>query len=89
MGNVGKHAGASRARITVTYEGEEVRLDGGDNGKGFDPAAVASTPAGLGHIGLDAIRRRAQELGGEVIIASAPGEGTAVSASMPLNSRVD
>ena len=89
VGNVVKHAEASRARITVTYEGDEVRLDVVDNGKGFDPAAVESTPAGLGHIGLAAIRRRAQELGGEVVVESAPGEGTAVSASMPLGNRVD
>ena len=89
VGNVVKHAEASRARITVTYEGDEVRLDVVDNGKGFDPAAVESTPTGLGHIGLAAIRRRAQELGGEVVVESAPGEGTAVSASMPLGNRVD
>lgn len=89
VGNVVKHAEASRARITVTYEGDEVRLDVVDNGKGFDPAAVESAPAGLGHIGLAAIRRRAQELGGEVVVESALGEGTAVSASMPLGNRVD
>lgn len=89
VGNIVKHAGASRARITVTYETHEVRVDVVDNGQGFEPATVESAPAGLGHIGLSAMRRRAQELGGDVVIESAPGEGTAVSVSMPLDKAVD
>lgn len=89
VGNIVKHAGASRARITVTYETDEVRVDVVDNGQGFEPATVESAPAGLGHIGLSAMRRRAQELGGDVVIESAPGEGTAVSVSMPLDKAVD
>src|SRR5690606_26695357 len=56
VGNVAKHAGATRCRVTVTYEPDEVRLDVVDNGSGFDPSEVEQRPAGLGHIGLDAIR---------------------------------
>ena len=89
VGNIVKHAHASRARITVTYETDEVRVDVVDNGQGFEPATVESAPAGLGHIGLSAMQRRAQELGGEVIIESAPGEGTAVSVSVPFDKAVD
>ena len=89
VGNIVKHAHASRARVTVTYEADEVRVDVVDNGRGFEPETVSSAPAGLGHIGLSAMRRRAQELGGEVVIESAPGEGTAVSVSMPLDKAVD
>ena len=84
VGNVVKHAQASRARVTVTYEDDEVRLDVVDNGVGFDVAEVQQRPAGLGHIGLSALSRRAEELAGEVIIDSAPDEGTAVSVSIPL-----
>lgn len=89
VGNVVKHAGATRARITLTYGVDEVRMDVVDNGEGFDVAAVESRPAGLGHIGLAAMSRRAEELGGKVIIESAPGSGTAVSVSMPLANNVD
>lgn len=84
VGNVAKHANATRARITVTYEDKAVRVDVVDNGDGFDLATVQSRPAGLGHIGLAAMKRRAEEVGGEVVIESTPGHGTAVSVSVPL-----
>ena len=89
VGNVVKHAGATRARITVTYAPDEVRVDVVDNGHGFDVAKVQDQPAGLGHIGLSAMSRRAEELGGEVVVESTPGSGTAVSVSMPLGGTVD
>ncbi len=84
VGNVMKHSGATRARITISYGEDEVRVDVVDNGNGFDVAAVEARPAGLGHIGLSAMRRRAEELGGQVTVESHPGEGAAVSVSVPL-----
>lgn len=84
VGNVAKHAGASRCRVTVTYEPEEVRLDVVDNGDGFDPADVLTRPAGLGHVGLDAMRQRAAEQGGVLEVESTPGSGTAVSVAIPV-----
>lgn len=83
VGNVVKHSGATRARLTVTYDPDQTRVDVVDNGCGFDVDAIPSHPAGLGHIGLAAMRRRAAELGGSVVIESSPGNGTAVSVSMP------
>lgn len=85
LGNVSKHAGATRCHVTLTYAEDEVRLDVVDNGRGFDPAAVAQRPAGLGHIGIDAMRQRAQEQGGALVVESAPGEGTALSVSIPIS----
>lgn len=87
LGNVAKHAQAARCRVTLTYEQDEVRLDVVDNGQGFDPAAVAGKPAGLGHIGLDAMRQRAAEQGGELLVESTPGQGTAVSVALPINQK--
>lgn len=84
VGNVAKHAGAGRCRVTVTYEPDEVRLDVVDNGRGFDPSEVSGRPSGLGHIGLDAMRRRAAEQGGSLEVESTPGYGTAVSVAIPL-----
>ena len=82
-GNVVKHAGASRARITLTYDEDVVRLDVVDNGAGFDLADVDKRPSGLGHVGLAAMRQRAAEQGGEMEIETEPGRGTAVSVTMP------
>ena len=84
VGNVAKHAQATRARITVSYSDDAVRVDIVDNGGGFDVKAVEARPAGLGHIGLAAMKRRAEEVSGEVVIESSPGTGTAVSVSVPL-----
>ncbi|MBN9645331.1 sensor histidine kinase [Corynebacterium mendelii] len=84
MGNVAKHAGASQCHVTLSYEEDEIRLDVVDDGQGFDPSAVAERPAGLGHIGLDAMRQRAAEQNGTLTVESAPGQGTAVSIAIPV-----
>ena len=39
LANVREHSGATRAAVTLTYLGDEVRLDVADDGHGFDPAA--------------------------------------------------
>lgn len=85
MGNVVKHSGATTARVTLTFGPREVRLDVVDNGVGFDVDALPERPSGLGHIGLDAMRTRARELGGELIVESAPGGPTAISVAVPVD----
>lgn len=89
VSNAVQHSGASRVRVTLTHEPEEIRLDVVDNGVGFDIAAQAGKPAGLGHLGLDAMRSRAAELGGELTIESAPGGPTAISVAVPVDGAVD
>ena len=84
IGNVAKHSEAQNCHVTLTYELDQVRLDVVDDGVGFDPEQVAQQPAGLGHIGLSALRQRAHELHGEVIVESAYGQGTAVSVALPI-----
>src|SRR5699024_4614454 len=84
VGNVAKHAQATRARITVSYSDDAVRVDIVDNGVGFDVKAVESRPAGLGHIGRAAMKRRAGEVSGEVVIESRPGNGRAVRRNVPI-----
>ena len=84
VGNVVKHSGATRARITLSFLPDATRLDVVDNGHGFDPEALAERPAGLGHVGLDAMRRRAAEVGGTLTVESSPGSGTAISVSVPV-----
>ncbi|MDN6226961.1 sensor histidine kinase, partial [Corynebacterium flavescens] len=65
VGNVVKHAGATRARITLTYGVDEVRMDVVDNGEGFDVAAVESRPAGVGANGRAGGGRRGAARGGQ------------------------
>ncbi|GGG79190.1 sensor histidine kinase [Corynebacterium pelargi] len=86
VGNVQKHSQATRCRVTLSYEPTLVRLDVVDNGIGFDPGALRSRPAGLGHIGIDAMRSRAAEQQGELVVESAPGQGCAISVVLPIPS---
>ncbi|MFD0348323.1 sensor histidine kinase [Kitasatospora aburaviensis] len=61
----------------------------GAPGGGPHPAAPAPAPApapGRGH-GLPAMRARLRQLGGTLTVESAPGEGTVVSAAIPLEPR--
>jgi signal transduction histidine kinase len=90
LANVAKHAGASRTGITLSYMGDVVTLDVRDDGAGFAVANGSSATAGEsaanhvgGGFGLIAMRQRVGRLGGQLEIESAPGAGTAVSASLP------
>ena len=53
-----------------------------DNGRGFEQQDVFSSRGG--HFGLIGMRERAERLGGELRLASHPGEGTEVEVTVPL-----
>jgi signal transduction histidine kinase len=80
--NVLKHAGATRIWIKLHLEARKLYLHVKDNGRGFDQSGVFSTLGG--HFGLIGMRERAERLGGELRLASHPGEGTEVEVSVPL-----
>lgn len=82
LANAREHAGAGRVALTLTYLLDEVVLDVRDDGRGFDPAQVRAI--GTRGRGLAGIRERAEALGGQADIESAPGEGTTVSVRFPL-----
>ena len=81
LANVAKHAHAGRARITLSYMGDEVALDVHDDGVGFDVGRPA-TAAGAG-FGLHGMRQRVARVAGSLAIESEPGRGTAISARVP------
>lgn len=92
LANVRDHSGADTVVVTLSDSGDVVQLDIVDDGRGFvpDPERLAAG-AGLdpstlseGGYGLAAIGERLRELGGRLVIESAPGDGTAVSISLPL-----
>lgn len=97
LANVRAHAHASRVVVTLTMlDGPPedspdepcVRLDVVDDGLGFDPAQwerLDLAPTDAGGYGLRAMRARLTELGGGLDLESAPGEGTALSAYLPLS----
>ncbi|MCZ4101145.1 sensor histidine kinase [Streptomyces sp. H39-C1] len=90
LANVREHAGASAAVITLSYLGDQAVLDIADDGRGFDPAdraapgsGAAAEGAARGH-GLPAMRARLRQFGGTLTVESGAGEGTVVTATIPL-----
>ncbi|MEV7398799.1 sensor histidine kinase [Streptomyces sp. NPDC091267] len=83
LANAGRHAGASRTGITLSYMGDEITLDVRDDGRGFDPDALPPH-GGAGGFGLGGMRARAERIAGTVEVETGPGLGTAVSARVPL-----
>ncbi|MFE3460002.1 sensor histidine kinase [Nocardiopsis aegyptia] len=82
LANVREHSGATRVVVSLARIGDRATLDVRDDGVGFDPAAPGAT-LGRG-FGLGAARARVEELGGSLAVESAPGEGTGISVSIPL-----
>uniref|UniRef100_A0AAU2V4Y6 Sensor histidine kinase n=1 Tax=Streptomyces sp. NBC_00003 TaxID=2903608 RepID=A0AAU2V4Y6_9ACTN len=97
LANVREHAGATSAALTLTYLGDQVVLDIADDGRGFhpgsslgvraDPARASPQPPGVRGHGLPAMYARVRQLGGRLTVESAPGEGTVLSAAIPLEPR--
>ncbi|MEU6986870.1 sensor histidine kinase [Streptomyces sp. NPDC046324] len=83
LANVREHAGATSAALTLTYLDDQVVLDIADDGRGFDPSAARDGGGVRGH-GLPAMRARVRQLGGTLTVESTPGEGTVLSAAIPL-----
>lgn len=81
LANVAKHAQARRVGLTLSYMEDLVTLDVRDDGIGFVPGAHRSTADG--GFGLAGMRQRVQRLDGQLAIESEPGEGTAISATVP------
>jgi signal transduction histidine kinase len=76
LANVAKHASASTAVVSVSCEGDRVRLSVADDGVGGAHLAPGS--------GLDGLQHRIAELGGTLRVTSSPGAGTTLAAEMPL-----
>jgi two-component system sensor histidine kinase UhpB len=76
--NVIRHAGASRAEITVRPEGDLVVLSVADDGRG-----LAGTP-GPDATGIAGMRERAVFVGGRLELGDRNGEGTEVRFEVPI-----
>lgn len=76
LSNVRRHSGAQAAAVTLTYEPTRVALEVTDDGSGFDTEAASG-------FGLDGLRSRATELGGDVTIARGQPRGTRLVMELP------
>ena len=81
LSNVAKHASASSATVRVEAHSERISLEVSDDGRGFD-----DTAAWPGHYGLESMRTRAADIGGDLTVGSTLGVGTVVRVEVPLES---
>ncbi len=79
LANVLKHASASRAQVSISRRNGELKLAVGDDGIGFDPAAIRQN-------GLAGLSDRFTALAGSVGIDAHPGGGTVLTARLPVES---
>jgi len=80
--NVRRHAQATKAGVKLEKTSQAVEMLVKDNGQGFNLSDLEKAPPG--YHGLNIIRERAEGLGGSLNISTAPGEGTELRVSLPL-----
>ena len=76
--NVAKYAGADRTVIRLSQSNGSLSFEVVDEGRGFDPDAVATGS------GLQGMADRLAAVGGSLEIRSAPGSGTTVAGRVPV-----
>jgi signal transduction histidine kinase len=79
--NVRKHSHARSAPVVLRAEGDTLEVTVQDDGRGFDPERVSR--GAWPQFGLQAMRERAESVGGSLVIESHPGRGTTVRARFP------
>jgi signal transduction histidine kinase len=79
--NVVQHADARRVVVSLQCDDQQVCLAVTDDGKGLDPAL----PAGAGRRGwgIANMRARADQMGGQFTLDSAPGQGVRLTVTAP------
>ncbi|MFD1938561.1 sensor histidine kinase [Nonomuraea mangrovi] len=79
LANTLKHAGASKAKVTIGYQPRSITVEITDNGRSVPGGAEVTE----GH-GLAGMRERVSALGGALTAGPVPGGGFAVRADIPV-----
>lgn len=83
--NVGRHAGASEARLSLNGGADRVRMTVADNGQGFQLPKRLGDLGAHGKLGLLGMYERARLLSGTLNIHSELAKGTQIVVELPLN----
>lgn len=78
LNNVFVHADATRVSIFTLIKTHYAELRIQDNGSGFNPQIIDA-----GRLGISIMSERAAEIGGDLQIRSAPGQGTEILVTWP------
>jgi len=87
VNNARKHAKAKNVWMRLTLQGDSLVASVQDDGVGFDLEAVRASYERRGSFGLLNMQERARLIAGRTEIRSAPGKGTAVVITVPLESK--
>ena len=82
--NAVRHAGAERVSVKMLPDGDHLVIEVGDDGHGFDVGQTLERAVQGHHLGLLGMQERITLLGGQMQILSSPGNGTRMSARLPL-----
>jgi ligand-binding sensor domain-containing protein/signal transduction histidine kinase len=85
INNIARHTDSRCVWLGLSITRQELRGEIRDDGCGFESASPL--PAGARGQGLDNMRRRTAQLGGQVTITSTPGSGTHIKLRLPLKRR--
>jgi signal transduction histidine kinase len=85
--NARKHSQAENIWVRLSVQDTKFVGEVEDDGRGFDVDAVQVRYDERDSLGMINMHERAQLIGGELAIASAPGEGTRIRLSVPLRRR--
>lgn len=88
LANVASHAQAHAVEVRVTFDAKELVLCVRDDGRGFVPPEQPADLVRAGHFGLMGMRERTLRYGGKLTIDSAPGQGAAVTAHLPISGQL-
>ncbi len=80
--NVASHADATQVEVRISRRGRFVTLEVEDDGRGFQARQIADQPPD-GHVGLRVLADLVADIGGRVVLSSAPGAGTLVTVEVP------
>ena len=83
MTNVVKHSGATLVTLRLGFAENTVTLAVRDNSSGLVPEKLSAQNGE--HFGLLGMAERTKRLGGRFSVVGAPGEGTTISVSLPLD----
>ncbi len=79
--NAVRHGQATTVDVVLERRQNHLVVVIEDDGQGFDPDAVVTD----GHLGLAGMRERAEQMGGTLVVESAPGAGATVFLNVPCD----
>ncbi len=85
LNNTMRHAQASNVDVSGRRLGNRLELSIRDDGIGFSPDSLRENPEAAG-VGLAGMRDRVSLFGGDFAVRSAPGQGTALTIGLALDS---